>query len=132
MSNQAAPPQWVEAIPYRLGPTKGVRPSGNGIVEDVYVDVTAVQRFAREWRDQHQGHWMEVDRLGGFCVLLKRQVLTAIGPLQTRTGLELFDTDALCRQVRQARYTLACCRDLFIHHFGSRTFAQGGPTSEAQ
>jgi hypothetical protein len=30
-------------------------------------------------------------------------------------------------KARQAGFNLAICRDLFIHHFGTRTFAQGAP-----
>ena len=46
------------------------------------------------------------------------------------TDLSLFDTDILSAKARQAGYTLACCRDLFIHHFGTRTFAHGAPKEE--
>jgi hypothetical protein len=90
-----------------------------------------VDHFARQWRDQHRGQWMEVDHLGGFCPFIKRHVLAALGSLPAPPGLGVFDTRALCRQARQAGYTLACCRDLFIHHFGSRTFAHGGRAAVA-
>jgi hypothetical protein len=68
-----------------------------------------------------------VERLGGFCVLLKRQVLDKIGmvSLEKWTDLSLFDTDILSTKARQAGFTLAVCRDLFIHHFGTRTFSGG-------
>jgi GT2 family glycosyltransferase len=88
-----------------------------------------VDRFAREWRDQHQGKWQEVERLGGFCLLIKRAALARAGNPQGQAGLGVFDTDGLCARVRQAGYTLACCRDLFVHHFGSRSFAHGGPAT---
>jgi len=32
---------------------------------------------------------------------------------------------------RKAGFTLACCKDLFVHHFGTRTFAHGAPISDA-
>jgi hypothetical protein len=35
----------------------------------------------------------------------------------------------LSARARQPGYMLACCRDLYIHHFGSRIFAQGAPTA---
>ena len=40
---------------------------------------------------------MEGERLGGFCVLIKREVLDKIGApnLDERTNLGLFDTDIL-------------------------------------
>jgi hypothetical protein len=28
-------------------------------------------------------------------------------------------------KARQAGYSLAVCKDLFVHHFGTRTFAHG-------
>ena len=43
------------------------------------------------------------------------------------TDLGLFDTDILSAKAQEAGFTLACCRDLFIHHFGTRTFAHGAP-----
>jgi hypothetical protein len=39
----------------------------------------------------------------------------------------LFDTDVLRLKARQAGYSLAVCRDLFVHPFGTRTFAHGAP-----
>jgi len=43
--------------------------------------------------------------------------------------LGLFDTDILSVKARQLGYNLAVCRDLFIHHFGTRTFAHGAPAA---
>ena len=31
---------------------------------------------------------------------------------------------------RQEGYKLVVCRDLFIHHFGTRTFAHGAPVAQ--
>jgi GT2 family glycosyltransferase len=94
------------------------------------VDTEAVHAFAKEYREGHKGKWCEADRLGGFCLLLKRAVLERIGPLDEE-GLGLFDTDVLSAKARQAGYGLAVCRDLFVHPFGTRTFAQGAPAAAA-
>ena len=92
------------------------------------MNVDEVQSFAKEFRESHKGKWVPVDRLGGFCLLLKRVVLTKIGiELEPWTDLSLFDTDILSSKARQAGFTLACCRDCFVHHFGTRTFAHGAP-----
>jgi GT2 family glycosyltransferase len=128
MSNYAAPPQLVETVPYRVGPRKG--PQSRAEAESGLVDSAAVERFARQFREEHKGKWLEVERLGGFCLLLKREVLTRIGPLDEE-GLGLFDTDLLSQKARQAGYSLAVCRDLFVHHFGTRTFAHGAPAEPA-
>ena len=128
MSNYAGPPQLVETVPYRTGPKKGSRATLDD--GDALLNVQEVTAFAREFREKHKGKWLEAGRLGGFCLLLKRQVLQKIeqfGSLDKWTDLSLFDTDILSAKARQAGFTLACCRDLFVHHFGTRTFAHGAP-----
>jgi GT2 family glycosyltransferase len=132
MSNMAAEPQLVETVPYRVGRRKSARALAAGLVGETPVDVAAVDRFAQEWREQHKGKWQAVEQLGGFCLLLKRQVLQKVEPLQTDSGLGIFDTVALCGKARQAGFTLACCKDLFIHHFGSKVFAHGGPAGSSK
>jgi GT2 family glycosyltransferase len=131
MSNYAAPPQLVETVPYRIGPRRGSRRSGGRAAgEEFLVDTAAVSAFAAEHRQKDAGKWVEAERLGGFCLLLKRQVLERIGSLEAWSGLGLFDTDILSAKARQAGFSLAVCRDLFIHHFGTRTFAHGAPQTE--
>ena len=110
MSNYAPPPQLVEDVPYR--------------------DLTELYLFARQWRDQHRGKWMHVRKLSGFCVLMKRAVYEAIGGLDEQFGLGFFDDDDLAERARRAGFELAVACDLFVHHFGSRTFAGNGVDAE--
>ncbi len=111
MSNYAAPPQLVEAVPYR--------------------DLADMPSFARQWRDEHRGKWLTVPKLSGFCLLMKRAVYTQIGGLDERFGLGFFDDDDLAERARRAGFSLAVARDCFVHHFGSRTFAGNGVDAEA-
>jgi glycosyltransferase involved in cell wall biosynthesis len=106
MTNYATPPQLVADVPYR--------------------DLDAMHAFARRWRDEHRGRWFTAAKLSGFCVLIKRAVYEAIGGLDERFGLGLFDDDDLAVRARRAGFGLAVAHDLFIHHFGSRTFAGNG------
>jgi glycosyltransferase involved in cell wall biosynthesis len=106
MSNYAAPPQLVDGVPYHN-------------VEDMH-------QFARSWRDQHRGKWFTVPKLSGFCLLMKRAVYDGVGGLDERFGLGLFDDDDLAERARRAGFELAVAHDLFVHHFGSRTFAGNG------
>jgi O-antigen biosynthesis protein len=127
MSNYAAPPQLVEKVPYRFGARKTPRPH-TGAPSPLVVG-EEVNRFAMGFWEQHKSQWLEAERLGGFCLLVKRLVLEKIGSLDRWTDLSLFDTDILSTKARQAGFMLVVCRDLFIHHFGSRTFAHGAPTA---
>jgi GT2 family glycosyltransferase len=126
MSNYAAWPQLVENVPYRVGAAGGSTWQP-WVLGGALVDVSAVNEYAKEFRQQHRTKWVEAERLGGFCLLIKRQVLKIINQtssLRDVSDLGLFDTD-VSMKARQAGFKLACARDLFIHHFGSRIFAHG-------
>ena len=110
MSNYAAPPQLVEEVPYR--------------------GVGDMHRFARRWRDQHLGQWFNAYKLSGFCLLMKRDVYDTIGGLDERFRIGFFDDDDLAERARRAGFELAVAHDLFVHHFGSRTFAGNGVDAE--
>ncbi len=111
MSNYATPPQLVEGVSYR--------------------DLDEMQAFARRWRGEHRGNWFTVAKLSGFCILMTRAVYEAVGGLDERFGLGLFDDDDLAERARRAGFALAVAHDLFIHHFGSRTFVGNGIDSSA-
>jgi GT2 family glycosyltransferase len=104
-----------------------------GSPDDIWAQVGAVNKFAREWRERHRGQWFEADRLGGGCVMLRRAALEAIGP-PPGTPLHFFDAEAMSRRVVEVGFRLAGCRDLFVHSFGSRGFtpttAQGLPARQ--
>jgi GT2 family glycosyltransferase len=117
MSNYAPPAQRVSPVPYRIGSRKRGPAANAG--QDVQ-DIEMVNQFAHTWREQHTGQWFEADRLGGFCLLLKRAVLQKVRFFDERAEQGAVDADALSGRVRQAGHRLACCRDLFVHHFGSR------------
>jgi GT2 family glycosyltransferase len=106
MSNYAPPPQLVESVPY--------------------ADLEAMPRFAARWRAEHRGKWFTVPKLSGFCVVMKRSAFEAVGGLDERFGLGMFDDDDLAVRMRRAGYELAVAKDLFVHHHGSRTFAGAG------
>src|SRR5262249_32609519 len=130
MSNYAAPPQLVETVPYRLGPRKG---AGKQIRGQPLVDVSAGDRFGQDLGGKNPGQWSGVGHLGGFCLLVKRIVLKKVEntiSLREWTDLGLFDTEILSLKAKKAGFSLACCKDLFIHHFGTRIFVHGAPKTE--
>ncbi len=110
MTNYAPPPQLIEGVPYR--------------------DLDEMRAFAKRWREEHRGQWFTVPKLSGFCLLMRRAVYEAIGGLDEQFGLGFFDDDDLAIRARQAGFELAVAHDLFVHHFGSRTFAGNGIDTE--
>jgi glycosyltransferase involved in cell wall biosynthesis len=106
MSNCAPAPQLIEDAPYR--------------------DLDEMHAFAQQWRGQHRGQWFTVAKLSGFCLLMKRAVYEGIGGIDEQFGHGLLDEDDLAARARKAGFELAVAHDLFIHHFGGRSFAGNG------
>lgn len=119
MANFAPSPQRVSPVPYRIGARTKVLPGCADESDQDLKDLETVSHFAQEWREQHKGQWFEADQLGGFCLLIKRAALQKVSFLDEQDEKGRFNAGALCSRMRQAGYRLACCRDLYIHHFGS-------------
>ncbi len=59
-----------------------------------------------------------------FCTALRRDVLEAVGLLDERFELGLFEDDDLSRRVRETGYRVVCDPAVFVHHFGEATLGQ--------
>jgi GT2 family glycosyltransferase/Flp pilus assembly protein TadD len=111
MSNYAPPPQQAQAA---------------------YQNIADLPAFAERWWKEHAGQAMLVDRLTGFCLLARRDVLNAIGDFDERFGTGFFEDDDLCVRAREAGFSLILARDIYIHHYGSKTFSGLGIDAPAQ
>lgn len=96
--------------------------SGPQLVPDVAYE-GGIAAFGRDWAAAHDGETVEVDRLVGFCLLARRDVLDRIGGYEERFASGNFEDDDLCLRVRAAGYSARIARGAYVHHEGSRTFA---------
>jgi len=118
MSNLAPDPQRVPDVPYRL--RRQCHPGSKAPARhDSVLDTAPFDQFAQEHRERNTGQWMEVDRLGAFCLLLSRAALATGSLFDDQSQGAVFDVDRLSICVRSAGLRLGCCQDLFVHHFGS-------------
>jgi GT2 family glycosyltransferase len=117
MANLAPEQQRVATAPYRLG-RPGPYRGGPGACEEP-LNTEAVDVFAREFREANQKQWGEIERVGGFCWLGRREVVTRVSMLDKGGSDTVFDAGQFSSQVRRSGFHLACCRDLYVHHFGS-------------
>ena len=72
---------------------------------------------------------VDVNRLVGFCLLIRREVIEAIGLLDEQFGVGCFEDDDYCLRAIQAGYRAVIAGDAFVHHFGGRTFVGSGVDS---
>jgi GT2 family glycosyltransferase/Tfp pilus assembly protein PilF len=87
-----------------------------------YQDLNDLPAFAARLRQEKAGSAFRVDRLTGFCLLVRREVFEQVGNFDEQFGLGFFDDDDLCVRAREAGFQLLVAEDVFVHHFGNRTF----------
>jgi O-antigen biosynthesis protein len=117
MANLAPEPLRVENVPYRLRRPRpaAARDESGGNAEES----EAVDAFARQHRDRNKGGWAELERLGGFCWLVKRKVLSQVELFEKKAEEGVVDMGKFSSRIRRAGYRLAGCKDMYVHHFGS-------------
>jgi GT2 family glycosyltransferase/tetratricopeptide (TPR) repeat protein/2-polyprenyl-3-methyl-5-hydroxy-6-metoxy-1,4-benzoquinol methylase len=108
-----------------VGPSSN-RVSGPQEVETDYDSLADLDGFAWDWGKTHESEWSETDRLVGFCLMFRREVVDAIGMLDERFGIGCFEDDDYCLRAIKAGYRAIIARDAFVHHFGGRTFVGSG------
>ncbi len=74
MSNYAPQPQCTGPVPYGVVQRERESPSGDA----AHVETEAIDRFARQWREDHKGQWFEAEQLAGFCLMIRRAALDAV------------------------------------------------------
>jgi GT2 family glycosyltransferase len=66
--------------------------------------------------------WFTTDKLGFFCVAIRRSVLEKIGYLDEKFGIGMFEDDDYCVRAKNAGFSLAIVEDCFVYHKGSYSF----------
>ena len=85
-------------------------------------DLSCLDGFAWERGKKFSRRIRETERLVGFCLLVKREVIEKIGKLDERFGTGCFEDDDFCRRAILADYRAVIAEDSFVYHFGSVTF----------
>ncbi len=100
--------------------------SGPQQIDVAYENIAELDGFAWDFGKAQNGVVVDVSRLVGFCLLISREVIDAIGVLDERFGIGCFDDDDFCLRAVAAGFRAVIAGDAFVHHFGSRTFAGSG------
>jgi GT2 family glycosyltransferase/2-polyprenyl-3-methyl-5-hydroxy-6-metoxy-1,4-benzoquinol methylase/tetratricopeptide (TPR) repeat protein len=100
--------------------------SGEQQVHVSYADLDALDGFAWQFGKARHGLTTRTDRLVGFCLGMRREVIDRVGLLDERFGLGNFEDDDYCRRAMAVGFECVIAGDAFVHHFGSRSFAENG------
>jgi len=97
--------------------------SGPQLVPDAVYDLPAgLQAYATRWAGEHDGDTVAANRVVGFCLLARTELVDRIGGLDEQFGSGNFEDDDFCVRAAHAGYQARIARDVFIHHTGSQTF----------
>jgi GT2 family glycosyltransferase len=97
-----------------------------------YDSMEAMHRFAASRAHDFAGSHYRTNRAIGFCLCISRVVIDEVGGLDPRYGSGNFEDDDFCIRVQAAGYRIVVCEDVFIHHFGSASFAANNVDHNAQ
>ncbi|MCK4446336.1 MAG: glycosyltransferase [Candidatus Marinimicrobia bacterium] len=97
--------------------------SGLQKVKDVpYDDPKDFSDYAARIAKQYNKKYTPRRRIAGFAMLIKRDVYEKIGGLDEQFGSGNYEDDDYCLRAKEAGFTIMVAEDVFIHHFGSKSF----------
>lgn len=89
-----------------------------------HLDLAAVQTFAQKRHMCYQGYTVESDLVTFFATLFKREVIEKVGLLDEQFYPGSYEDDDYCMRILSAGFHISIARDVFLHHFGSGSFAK--------
>lgn len=134
-SDTLVPKGWLEQLENALyrDPSIGIAgPMSNCVsgAQEIpgldFANMEEIDAFAARHAQSHLGQWKPVERLVGFCMLIRRAVVNALGGFDESFGIGNFEDDDYCLRARRAGWQLAMAEDAFVFHYGNRTFAGMG------
>ncbi len=91
-------------------------------VDFSYGDPGQMMALAEENNISDSSRWEQKLFLIGYCLLIKREVLDKIGPLDEAFSPGYIEDNDLCMRIVTAGYRLMLCHDCFIHHHLGTSF----------
>ncbi len=112
-----------------VGPVTNDAKSPQAIVDiprDFSLGNGRVDALAALWARHHGGSFQTTHRLTGFCLLLKRHAVRAVGAVDERFGRGYAEDLDYCLRLIQAGYRLAIAKGTFVYHQGRASFSAVG------
>ena len=91
-------------------------------IEVGYQDLRDMPAWSRNYCRQHRGALQDISMLAFFCVVMPRSVFAAVGAMDERYEIGMFEDDDYNRRVREAGYQVQLAGDAFVHHWQRASF----------
>ncbi|WP_176444763.1 glycosyltransferase family 2 protein [Paenibacillus herberti] len=93
--------------------------SGSQLVSVPYETISGMHKWARKHNEPDPDRWRETDRLTGFCMLMRRELMGAIGYFDEGYAIGNYEDDDYGLRTRLNGLKLVIAGDSFIHHYGN-------------
>ncbi len=114
-----------------VGPLSN-RVSGVQFVKNAnYNTIEEMHDFANKITVANAGKSFEFPRVAFLCTLIKRKVIETIGGLDERFTPGNYEDDDYCLRAQLAGFKTVIAQDVFIHHYGSKSFKADGENKYA-
>ena len=107
-----------------VGPVTNYISGRQRIPDTHYRTMDEMHQFAAQVLEFGKNKITPRRRIAGFVVLMEKAVYDFVDGLDESYGIGNFEDDDLCVKVHNAGYALMVHEGVFIHHYGSRTFAE--------
>ncbi len=109
-----------------VGPTSN---EVSGLQRDSNADYSGIEemhQYAKEIGEKNRGAYQNFPRIAFLCTLIKKEVIEKIGGLDERFSPGNYEDDDFCLRAQLAGYKTLIAKDVFIHHYGSKSFKADG------
>ncbi len=97
-----------------------------------YRSIKEMPLYAERVSVKNKGEVFHFPRIAFLCTLIKKEVIEKIGGLDERYSPGNFEDDDYCLRTQLAGYKTVIAKDVFIHHFGSKSFKADGENKYAE
>jgi tetratricopeptide (TPR) repeat protein len=97
-----------------------------------YTTIQEMHQYAAKKLQERKGSVLEFPRIAFLCTLIKRSLIDSIGGLDERFAPGNFEDDDYCLRANLAGYKTFVAQDIFVHHFGSKSFLANGENAYVQ
>ncbi len=119
----------------RIGLVGPISNSVSGVQLDkeaAYNTIEAMHQYASEIKKKNSKQTFAFPRVAFLCTLIKKEVIEKLGGLDERFSPGNFEDDDYCLRAQIAGYKTVVAKDVFIHHFGSKSFTAEGTKKYAE
>ncbi len=112
-----------------IGIVSGISNEVSGVQKDheaSYQSIEEMKNYAKMIKLNNKDKILEFSRVAFLCTLIKKELITKIGGLDERFSPGNYEDDDFCLRSQVAGYKTVICKDVFIHHFGSKSFKANG------